>query len=385
MNFFEQALEKIDGDGLMRQTRALPNAGGVIVLDDGRTLLNFSSNDYLGLANHPHVKQRAIAAIERLGCSASASRLMSGSLELHSELEAALAALTGMESALVFSSGFGMNTGVVAALAEPGSIIFSDRLNHASLIDGARLSRAEVKRFQHNDPEALERLLQSSPASARRIILCESVYSMDGDRAPISEWTALAAHYDAMLVVDEAHALGVFGAGGGLCRESGCAPTVVLGTLGKSLGSLGGFAAGSAACRAFLVNRARSFIFATALPPACVAAALGAVECIAADPEMGASLMDRASGFHARLRNAGLQVPDCLSPIIPIHVGENRAAVELAERLRTRGLLVTAVRPPTVPPGTARLRLSVTLSHTEEALDWAAGKIATAAREAGLA
>jgi 8-amino-7-oxononanoate synthase len=355
-------------------------------LEDGRTILNFSSNDYLNLSQNCHVKHRAQEAIEHWGCGATASRLMSGTLALHEELEGSLARMTGGPAALVFGSGFAMNVGLLFALAGREDVIFADRLSHASLIDGARLSGATLKRYAHNDVQSLERLLQSSPCRGHRIIVCESVFSMDGDIAPLAELRRLATQYDAALLVDEAHAIGIWGDGGGVLRQLGLtAAELTVGTLGKALGSQGGFVVCSHDMREYLVNRARSFIYSTALPPASVAAALGAIEQIERDPGMGQRLLELALGFHRALLAEGLQLPEFCSQILPVHVGDNARAMELAARLRERGLLVTAVRPPTVPEGTARLRLSVTMAHTEQDLAWAATEIGSAARQMGVA
>ncbi len=387
MDWIEQTLEKRERDGLLRETTAWQATGGKIALGGGRTLLNFSSNDYLDLANDPRLKAASSDAALRLGCGATASRLMSGTLGLHEALEAALARLCGQESALLFGGGFPMNVGVIAALAGRDDVIFADRLNHASLVDGARLSGAAVKRFAHNDAAALARMLARTPVRGHRFVVCESVYSMDGDLAPLVAVGAAARAYGAMWVVDEAHAIGVFGGGGG-CNLAGGAPfpkpDIVLGTLGKALGGFGGFAACGETVRRFLVTRARSFIYATALPPAVAAAALAAVEIVTANPGMGRELLERARAFHGSLSDAGLRLPVFSSHILPVHVGENRVAMELARRLRERDILAVAVRPPTVPAGTARLRLSVTRAHAPADLSHAARVIADAAREAGL-
>ena len=383
MDFRKQKLAQLDQEGLHRLTTAWIETGAHVRAADGRKLLNFSSNDYLGLAQDPHVKARAMAAVAQWGCGATASRLMCGTLALHEELETALARLAGTESALVFSSGFGMNVGVVPALAGRGDVIFTDRLIHASLVDGARLSGATVKRFAHNDASGLACLLEQTPCDGHRIIITESVFSMDGDLAPLEKIHMLSRTHDALLLVDEAHAIGVWGKGGGVARTLPAAsrPDFMSGTLGKALGSLGGFIACSSESRDFLINCARSFIFATALPPACLGAARGAVERIAQDPERGERLLKRAEFFHARLMAEGLQLAAFASQIIPVPIGANEAAVAMAHRLRACGLLVTAVRPPTVPQGTARLRLSVTLSHTETDLEQAAVQIGAAFRK----
>src|SRR6266542_2012258 len=378
-------MEQREREGPLRRTTASAGVGGKFWLEDGRSVLNFSSNDYLNLAQDGRVKLRAQEAIERWGCSATASRLMCGTLELHEELEAALARLLGGEAALVFSSGFGMNVGLIAALAGRDDVIFADRLSHASLIDGARLSGAALKRYAHNDVASMEHWLCTTPCRGNRLIVCESVYSMDGDVAPLSELRRLANEYDALLLVDEAHAIGLWGEGGGvmceLRRDSQASPAeLTVGTLGKALGSLGGFVACTREMREYLVNNARSFIYATALPPPSVAAALEAIEVIKDDSRMGARLLERARAFHAALCAEGLKMQEFASQILPVQVGENHRALELAAALRERGLLVTAVRPPTVPEGTARLRLSVTLAHTADDLSWAAAEIGRVAR-----
>jgi 8-amino-7-oxononanoate synthase len=379
-------LDELEGEGLLRRTTVTAGVGGKPCADNDSAVLNFSSNDYLDLARNPHVKRRAQQAIEQWGCGAAASRLMAGTLALHEELEAALARLTGGPACLVFGSGFAMNVGILFALAGREDVIFADRLNHASLIDGARLSGAALRRYAHNDPASLERLLRSNSARGFRFILCESVFSMDGDLAPLAELHRLAAEYDAALLVDEAHAIGVFGQGGGLLRHLGLPPAgLTVGTLGKALGSLGGFLVSSATTREYLVNRARSFIYSTALPPPSVAAALGAIEEIERDPTMGQRLLNLARDFHAALLAEGLRLGEFSSQSLPVQVGDNRLALELASRLRERGLLITAVRPPTVPEGTARLRLSVTLAHSAEDLARAAAEIGGAARALGVA
>ena len=389
VDLLRSRMEQLEREGLLRRTTASAGVGGKLRLEDGSTLLNFSSNDYLNLVQDGRVKMRARQAIERWGCGATASRLMCGTLPLHEELESALARLTGQEAALVFSSGFGMNVGVLAALAGRDDVIFADRLSHASLIDGARLSGAALKRYAHNDAASLEHWLRTTPCRGNRLIVCESVYSMDGDVAPLTELRRLANEYDALLLVDEAHAIGVWGEGGGVMCEirrggrddSQASPSeLTLGTLGKALGSLGGFVACTREMREYLVNCARSFIYATALPPSSVAAALGAIEAIEEDRRLGSRLLERARAFHAALCADGLAMQEFASQILPVQVGENHRALELAAALRERGLQVTAVRPPTVPEGTARLRLSVTLAHTADDLSWAAAEIGRVAR-----
>ncbi len=382
----ENELAALAGKGLLRQLRAMPECGARIRLADGRTVLNFSSNDYLGLAGDQRVKAGATAAVERLGCGARSSRLMAGDLELCELLEADLARLVGTEAALVFGSGFLANLGVMTVAAGRGDDIFADRLNHASLTDGMQLSGARWRRYRHKDVGHLASMLAKANRG-RRVVVTDSIFSMDGDRAPLDELAEVAAARGAMLVVDEAHAIGVMGeAGGGLCREVGCKarPDVVVGTLSKALGGYGGFVGCSAAMRELMINRARSFIYSTGLPPACIGAARAAVAVLAAEPNMGERLLAKARLLRGLLAAGGLAVAALESQILPVHVGGNAEAVRLSQLLWDRGVLATAVRPPTVPDGTARLRLSVTLAHTDDELRVAAGTIVDVAREVGL-
>jgi len=386
-------------DGLLRQLRALPECGARIRLADGRVVLNLSSNDYLGLSDDPRVKAGAVEAIERLGCSARASRLMAGDLELCEQLEADLARLVGTRAALVFGSGFLTNLGVMSAAVGRGDYVFADRLNHASLTDGMQLSGARWRRYRHKDAGHLASLLTKAAADGddsgggvgsaarRRVVVTDSIFSMDGDRAPLNEIAEVASRHGAMLVVDEAHAIGVMGAGGGgLCREATCKarPDFVVGTLSKSLGGYGGFVGCSASMRELLINRARSFIYSTGLPPGCIGAARAALAVLAAQPQMGGQLLAKAHLLRDLLAAGHLGVGVTESQILPVHVGGNDEAVRLSQLLWDRGVLAAAVRPLTVPAGTARLRLSVTLAHTDDELAAAAGTIITAAREVGL-
>ena len=382
---FAQECDALSKEGLLRTLRVLPAAGGKIVVD-GRAVLNFSSNDYLKLAGDDRVKSASARAVAECGCGATASRLMSGSLALHEELERRLARLVGCERALVFGSGFLTNLGVVTSLAGRGDAIFADRLCHASLIDGARLSGARFHRFGHNDVAHLEELLRRHAPKGRSVILSDSVFSMDGDVAPVEALSRAAERSGAVLVIDEAHAIGVFGRGGGVCRQMGCGvrTDVVVGTLSKALGGYGGFAAGSAEVVKLLVNKARSFIYSTGLPPACLGSALGALDAIEETPAMGEKLLNRAADFRKLLSREGLDVSRSGSPIVPVMVGDNEKAVELSRRLFERGVIAVAIRPPTVPAGTARLRLSVTLAHEEEDLEMAARVLAAACREMGI-
>lgn len=346
-------------------------------------LLNFSSNDYLDLAHHPDVVAAAERALRTAGAGATASRLVSGTLPLHEELEARLARLKGYPAALLFGSGYLANLGLLGALLGRGDVVFADRLAHASLMDAAILSRAELQRFRHNDPQHLDALLRKYAGTGRKLVVTESVFSMDGDVAPLPELAAVAQQHGALLLVDEAHATGVFGPGGsGLVHEHKLEAMVnfSMGTLSKALGGYGGFVACSEVLRALLVNRARAFIYTTAPPPAVTGAALGALDVLEKNPGWGADLLRRAAWFRAQLRAAGFDVMQSASQIIPIQVGENARALAVAEQLRAAGLLAIAIRPPTVPEGTARLRLSVTRAHSEADLARAVELIRTTLR-----
>ncbi len=381
---FAKELEQLAGEGLLRSLTARPCLGGKYV-DAGRTILNFASNDYLDLARDERLKAAAIEAVAALGCGATASRLMAGSCTLHDTLEHKLAQLVGRETSLAFGSGFLTNLGVLAALAGRRSAVFADRLNHASLLDGARVSGAGLFRYRHADVGHLEELLAAHPGQ-RRIIVSDSVFSMDGDVAPIADLAATALRHGALLVIDEAHAIGVFGPdGGGVCRGlPSVFPDVIVGTMSKALGGYGGFAAGSRELRDLLVNKARSFIYSTALPPACIGSACEALDVVAAAPDLGERLLARAKRFRSALQDLGFDTGRSTSQIIPLMLGDNQCALSFSRALKDKGILAIAVRPPTVPAGTARLRLSVTLAHTDADLEQAAGLLAETARTLGV-
>lgn len=331
-------------------------------------MLEFSSNDYLGLADHPRLKEASIRAIEMWGCSVAASRLMSGNIGLHGELENRLARLTCMESALLFGSGFLANTGLLSSIASRDDLVFADRLNHASLVDGALLSRAGVFRYRHCDMDHLEYFLANRTCRGNRFIVTDSLFSMDGDIAPLRRLEQLSIRYNCNLIVDEAHAIGIFGNGGGICREYGIKTHTVIGTLSKALGSYGGFVAGNAELIKYLINSARTFIYSTGLTPAAPAAALEALDIIESQPDSGRKLLDMAADFRGMIESSGFSTAPSESQIIPVQVGENHRAVGLSECLKKEGISAVAIRPPTVPAGTARIRLSVTLRHSREDL-----------------
>lgn len=375
-------LSALQRAGLWRQLREFPASGGKVPMD-GRIHLNFSSNDYLNFSRDPDLAEAATRAAREYGCGAGASRLMSGNLPIHAELESAIARLVGQDCALLFPSGYQCNTAVITALVGKGDVIYSDALNHASLIDGARLSRADVKVFSHADAEHLERRILEGGAFRRRIIVTESLFSMDGDTAPLDALALIAARHDCLLVVDEAHAFGVLGKGGGLACELGIRPDVTIGTLSKSAGAAGGFAATSPILRDLFINKARPFIFSTGLSPMVAAAALEAVLKMERHPDLGAQLLSRSQYFLDALQRHGVDASPSGTQIIPLFVGDNLAAVSLAQSMQREGIIATGIRPPTVPDGTARVRFSITLAHGKSELDAAAVAIARCVAEAG--
>ena len=338
-----------------------------------RTLRAFCSNDYLGLADHPDLQRAAADAARTSGFGAGASRLLSGHLGPHHDLEVALANLVRLPAALLYSTGYQANLGVVTALAGPEDLIVSDQANHASLIDGCRLSRATVRVYRHLDPASARDALRTAGSFRRRLLITESLFSMDGDRAPLRELAGLASAHDTTLVVDEAHALGVLGPSGrGLCQDTGIVPDVLIGTLGKAFGSFGGFVAGAEVLRRHLINRSRTFIYTTALPAPVAAAATAAVSLALSDEgnRRRATLGARVRALRAALARLPLPhpfVPDLeeVGPIVPVVLGPDHAALALSRSLADRGFFVPAVRPPTVAEGTARLRFTLSAAHTE--------------------
>lgn len=369
---------------LLRHLRLIESEHGTRVNYQGRTVLMLSSNNYLGLAAHPALKRAALQATERYGVGAGASRLVAGSLEPLHELEERLARFKQVEATLVFGSGYLANIGVLSALVGSGDVVLSDELNHASLIDGCRLSRAEVRVWRHRDCDHLRALLHECQGARRRLIVTDSVFSMDGDLAPLARIVEIAREARAAVMIDEAHGVGVFGTrGAGLASHLGLQDRidVQVGTLSKALGSYGAYVAGSRALIDYLVNRSRSFIFTTGLAPAMAAAASAAIRLIEEDPGRVRRLWDNASYLRARLESAGFTLGATASPILPVMIGEARAALEMAAALLDRGVFVIAIRPPTVPAGTARLRVTPTAAHTREDLDIAAEAFIQAGRD----
>ena len=364
-------LADLGSQGLLRRLR--PPAG-----------IDLASNDYLGLAAHPRVAQ-AFAAAAGAGCGSTGSRLLRGHREAFSAVERRFAAFKGAERSLYFSSGYLANLAVLSTLPEAGDTVYSDALNHASLIDGLRLSRARRIVVPHGDAGALEERLAADTGTGQRFVVIESVYSMDGDLAPLADYAAVCRRRGAALVVDEAHAVGVYGDdGSGLIRAAGAAGGVLLSinTAGKALGAAGAFVAGPAWVIDYLEQRARTFVFSTAPPPAVAAAIEAALDIVAEEPGRRARLHARARFLRRKLEQAGFeQAAAGTSQIVPIVIGENRAAVELAQALQARGFDVRAIRPPSVPPGTARLRVAVNAGLAEEDLDRFAAELRACLRE----
>jgi 8-amino-7-oxononanoate synthase len=380
----EAELQRLRAAGLYRQPRTLQTPVGAHVRVDGVEAILLCSNDYLGLAADARVRQAAARAAERWGAGAGASRLVSGGLAIHRELEAQLAELKGSSACVLFGSGYLANTGAIAALAHDG-VVLSDARNHASIIDGCRLARARTVVYPHRDLGALAAALRGARGTPA-LIVTDAVFSMDGDLAPLHEIVELARRFGARVLVDEAHATGVAGPGGrGLVCELGLEREVdvVVGTLGKALGSYGAFACGSRALVELLLNRARTLIFSTALPPPAVGAALAAVELLRSEPARVQTLRSRARLLRGALAGAGLAVAPGEMPIVPLILGEPEAALEASERALAAGVFAQAIRPPTVPHGSSRLRLVATAAHGEADLRHAAAVLADAVRGSG--
>jgi 8-amino-7-oxononanoate synthase len=350
------------GDDVKRFLRIVTQAQGNRLTINGRSLINFSSNNYLGLARHPQVVEAVKQVLDHWGAGATSSRLISGSSVIHQDLESALAAFVRREAALVFPSGYMANLGVLTALSGPGDAIVMDRLCHASLVDAARLSGARLFVYHHADASDARQVLARAGKYPRRLLVSESLFSMDGDFAPLEDLQAAARETGALSIVDDAHALGVW-----------TSPTegwdVVVGTLSKALGSQGGFVAASREVIDLLVNKARSFIFTTGLSPLCVAAAQAALSLIQQDPEPAAHVKKLSARLRGGLKQSGFNILGSQSHIVPVLLGEAPAALACAEHLYQAGFFVPAIRPPTVHAGECRIRLSVTAEHTEADID----------------
>jgi glycine C-acetyltransferase/8-amino-7-oxononanoate synthase len=377
-------MDELRARGLYRRLRLISGPQGARVLLDGKPVLLLCSNNYLGLADHPRVREAAADAAMRWGAGAGASRLVSGNMTIHRRLEEQLAEFEGAPACVLFGSGYLANSGTIAALAQPGDVVFSDELNHASIVDGCRLARAETWVYHHRDVAHLEWGLRQAEGRGS-LIVTDSVFSMDGDVAPLREIVALGQRYDARVMVDEAHATGCYGRGGrGVVAELGLEGEVdlLVGTLGKALGSYGAYVCCDRELADFLVNRARTLIFSTALPPPAAAAAMASLEILREQPERVDKLRRNASALRDALATQGVDCGESETQIVPLVVGDAHAAMDACERALQRGVFAQAIRPPTVPDGTSRLRLAVMASHTRSELRRAASVLADALRAA---
>ena len=382
----DERLDELESSGLRRRLRVIDGPQGPRVLLDGRPVLLLCSNNYLGLADHARLRRAASNTALKLGTSAGASRLISGSMSIHADLESSLARFKGTEAALLFGSGYLANTGTIAALARRREVVFSDELNHASIIDGCRLAGAETFVYRHRDTEHLDWGLREASGRAA-LIVTDGVFSMDGDIAPLPELVDLARRHKCRLLVDEAHATGTIGPGGsGSVAAAGLTGEVdvIVGTLGKALGGYGAYVCGSAQLVDFLINSARPFIFSTAPPPPAVAAAHAALELLTEQPKLVERLGANAAALRDGLRGEGLEPIGADTQIVPLVIGEAEDAMALSERLLAEGVFAQAIRPPTVPPGTCRLRLTTMATHRIADLRHAARLIGRAARDLGL-
>ncbi len=388
--FVGRRLDAIRRRNLSRRLTPLAQATAPWITLNARRLLNLSSNNYLGFADHPHLKEAAIEAIQVYGCGTGSSRLIVGTTPLHVLLEEQMAAFIESEAALLFSSGYAANMGVISSLVGPRDVILSDALNHASIIDGCRLSGAECRIYAHRDTADLARQLaevQQSGQHGTRLIVTDSVFSMDGDVAPLGAIAQLCRQYDALLVVDEAHATGCVGPGGrGLVAQAGLTRevTATVHTLSKALGSTGACVTSSTLIKEYLVNVARHFIFTTASPPAQLAACVAALELLQQQPDLAAQLQRKAAFLRTQLQALGFETLDSETQIIPILVGDAGRALQMAELLREAGIYAVAIRPPTVPMGAARIRFSIMASHSEQDLAFAVETIGGIGKRMGL-
>lgn len=387
------ALQELQAQDAYRRRRLLGSAQGPKVLVDDRHLINFSSNDYLGLASHPKVVEAFSAAAHMHGVGSGASHLVVGHHQLHHQLEDALARHTGRDRALLFSCGYMANLAVLQALTKKNDIVYSDKLNHASLVDGVLASDAKLIRYKHNSIDHLNSLIKK-PLQHSGMIVTDSVFSMDGDVAPINELADIAVRHQLALMVDDAHAFGVLGAtGAGSAEYFGLNQQqlpIIMGTLGKAVGVMGAFVAGSEELIETLIQRARNYIYTTALPPACSAAAMTALQVCQSEPQRREHLAQLVRRFQAGCEDFGLnlhpkQNAELVTPIQPVLAGSNEKALALSDYLLQRGILAAAIRPPTVPEGTARLRISFSAAHTEEQVDDLLNVLESGSQKVGLA
>jgi 8-amino-7-oxononanoate synthase len=371
--FFRDEINDLKKKGLYRELRTVEGEQDSSVLINGKRVLMFSSNNYLGLANHPGIKKASMDAALYYGTGSGGSRLISGSMELHRTLEKELALFKGTDGALLFSSGYHANVGAISALAGEGDLILSDEFNHGSIVDGCRLSRGEVRVYKHGDMNSLKEILRRSSKFKRRLIVTDSVFSVDGDIAPLPDIVDLAEKYSALVMVDDAHGTGVLGKRGkGALEHFGLEGKVEIqmGTLGKALGSFGAYIAGSEDLIQYLVNKTRSLLYTTALPPSVCGSALAALKILGERPELVSQLRNNASYFRKGMRDLGYPISESGTPILPLILRDPFVTMNMARSLFDEGVYVQGIRPPTVPEGTSRLRITLMASHTREQLDF---------------
>ena len=385
--FLSDELVSLKTQGLYRHLRVLEDEQRATTRFDGRSVVNLSSNNYLGLTTHPHLREKAIAAIEQYGAGSGSVRTIAGTMSIHMELERRLAAFKQTEAVVVFQSGFAANAGTVSAILGRDDVIISDELNHASIIDGARLSRATIKVFPHRDVDAARKILKELPPAQKKLVITDGVFSMDGDLGPVAELATVAEEYGAIMMVDDAHASGVFGRNGRGTIDHFNAHghvDIQVGTLSKAMGALGGYVAGTRALIDFLYHRARPFLFSTSHPPAVAAACIAAVDVLEGEPELIERLWDNTRFFKEGLAAHGFNTGLSESPITPVIAGEGALAMKLSDRLFEEGVFAQGIAFPTVARDKARVRTIVTATHTREELQFALDTFGKVGRELGI-
>jgi glycine C-acetyltransferase len=387
LSYLSSELESLKQQGLYRQLRVLEGEQASRATFDQKSVVNLSSNNYLGLTTHPRLRQAALDAVEKYGAGSGSVRTIAGTMEMHMELEGRLAAFKNVEAVVVFQSGFAANAGTVSAILTKDDVVISDELNHASIIDGCRLSRAAIKVFPHKDADAARRILSELPAEQRKLLITDGVFSMDGDLGALPALCEIAEQFGAIMMVDDAHASGVFGRNGrGTIDHFKCHGRVDIqvGTLSKAVGVLGGYVAGTRAFVEFLHHRARPFLFSTSHPPAVAAACIAAIDVLETEPQWMARLWENTAFFKAGLQDLGFNTGRSESPITPVIVGEAQVAADMSDKLFHAGVFAQSIGFPTVPRGQARLRTIVTATHTREDLQFALEMLAKVGKELGV-
>ncbi len=387
MDFLEERLESLKKAGLYRTLKSLRGPQSATTIIDEKRVLQFSSNNYLGLADHPRLKAAAQEAIDSCGSGSGASRLICGNLELNEKLEGKIAKLKKKENALLFSTGYMANIGIISTLMGEEDVVFSDEFNHASIIDGCMMSKAQVRVYPHKDMDALEGLLEESEQFKRRLIVTDGIFSMDGDIVSLPDLVGLAKKYECMLMVDDAHATGVLGANGGGTGEHFSLEDEIdisMGTFGKALGGFGAFVAGSYMLREFLINRARPFIFTTGLPPAVIASGIAALELLEVEPEIRAKLWENVGFFRNGIKELGFDTLNSETQIVPVLVGDASLTMQMGEMLLKEGVFIQGIRPPAVPQSSSRLRITIMATHSRGELEFTLEALGKAGKSLGL-